>query len=152
VPQGAGGGNAEEIKKRVFRCWRQVRWEGPGWATEDPRELYGYEYAPDGWRAWLRRGELSAGTKDKGSKIIVDPTADPRRIDFHDTIQGSVWVTPCIFRFEEGKLIIIEPTAPGAQQYRKDGRYSNRPTSFTCTKENKYQKKVLVECRLYDQD
>lgn len=151
VPRDAGRGNPDEIKKRVYRCWKEVRRENADGVIDKPANLLGYEYSPDGCFSWSLQGELSGGKGDSIG-VRVDPTKDPMRIDFLVTINMKTRVTPGIFRFEEDKLVVVTATKGGYQPLREDGDYPNRPTSFTTTKENKYEKNVLVECLKYDQD
>lgn len=152
VPKGANRPDPDEVRKRVFRCWLQVRAETAGRATDDPADLCGVAITPRGTSYWLRRGELAASPIEPGMQVLVDPTAEPMRIDTVSTIDGARWVTPCIFRFEEGRLVIVQPNDPGSARFREDGNYPIRPKGFTCTKENKYGKEVLRECGMYDQD
>ncbi|MBX9627983.1 MAG: hypothetical protein K2X82_29555 [Gemmataceae bacterium] len=152
APKGAGRANPDEVRKRVFRCWLRVRAETAGRATEDPTDLCGVAITPRGTSYWLRRGELAASPIEPGMQVLVDPSTDPMRIDYVSTIDGARWVTPGIFRFEAGRLEIVQPNDPGSARFREDGNYPIRPTGFTCTKENKYGKEVLIECGMYDQD
>jgi uncharacterized protein (TIGR03067 family) len=155
VPKGATQVNVEEVKKRVYRCWKEVYRESAAGVQADPQDLFGFEFTPNGWQTWCRRGELAGLGKGPTVELRVDATANPMRIDFFTTDdQGGkkkVLVTPGIFRFEKENLVIVTSTI-GYESPRDDGEYLTRPTSFTRTKENQYQVQVLVPCDLLDQD
>ncbi|MBA4064759.1 MAG: hypothetical protein C0501_13805 [Isosphaera sp.] len=155
VPKGSTQVNVEEVKKRVYGSWKEVRRESAAGVIEDPQKLFGYSLAADGFEVWCRRGELSGLGKGPSVGVRLDPAADPMRIDFLTTREEGdekkVLVTPGIFRFDGQKLVVVTSTR-GYEAPRDDGNYPSRPTSFTRTEKNGYEKMVLESCTLYDQD
>ena len=130
----------------------EVRVEDSLGVTVDPFKLACFGYGKNELVVWGRRGELSLGHQT-GGRVLVKVDVNPMRIDFFFTASdGQDWVTPGIFKFDGDKLMVVEPTAPSAHKYREEGVYPNRPTGFTPTKANKYRKRTLVPCKLYDQD
>lgn len=143
----------DKIRAKVLRCWMEIEVEDEKGIVKDPNKLYGYRFGAEERSTWCRRGELSLGF-DKRNRVIVRPDRDPMQVDFL-SMNGQAtkfFVTPCIFKFNGERMILIEPTTGGAPYFREDGNYKNRPTSFTPTKENKYRKMTLKPCFLYDED
>lgn len=142
---------AEQI---VFQNWKEVRIETKG--KSSPGGL-GVRFGRDGDESWLLHGELSPSTPELGSKVVINADANPMQIDFVRLIKDQnkefTWVKPCIFKVENGLLVIVEPgNKLKYAEYRKDGDYAIRPIGFEATKANNYIKKILKTCQYLDQD
>jgi uncharacterized protein (TIGR03067 family) len=138
-----------EAESLVFQSWKVLAIEHNGKKTEGD---YGFRFSPDGEQVWLLQGELAPTHPDPGTKILVDASASPMRIDFVSlNAKKAFRVAPGIFMFDKGQLILIMPDG-GTSPYRKDGNYPNRPTGFEATNENKYTKRLLKKCEYLEQD
>lgn len=135
-----------EAERLVFQCWREVTVEQNG---EKKEGAFGYCFTAKGGPCWPLSGELTAGG-DEGRKILIDASTGPMRIDFVFTSGKEEWVSPCIFKFEMDRLVIVKPDR--STPFREDGNYPIRPSGFEVTKENKYTKKVLKKCEYLEQD
>jgi hypothetical protein len=133
-----------EAEHLVFQCWREVTVEQNG---EKKEGAFGHCFTSKGGPCWPLSGELTAGG-DEGRKILIDGNASPMRIDFVFTSGKEEWVSPCIFKFEMDRLVIVKPGR--STPFRKDGNYPIRPTGFEATKDN--TKKVLKKCEYLEQD
>jgi hypothetical protein len=139
----------EEVRKKFYGYWLEVEQVGQKRSNKDPDTLSGFQFAPDGWWQWGRRGELSAGLV--APVVRLDPTTDPMRVTFEANIRevpdrGRRRVKAAIGRFVGNKLHMAfgpwewaDPPAPG-----KD--YPRRPAGF----ESGYS--VLVPSVLYGTD
>ncbi len=156
---------AEKIRKQFYGCWLEIEEVSAGVRTTNPDKLNGIEFTPDKRWSWGRRGELAAGPGSLG--IRIDPTADPMRADirsegFVDSFKGGrvaredeklIRVLPCIFKFEDGKLVIAYGDGWLVEKELKKGEdYPGRPTDFTSTKENKRTVTTMKLCGKWDQD
>jgi hypothetical protein len=147
----------DEARARLFKTsWLDVKQIRAGVEIVDPDQLNGYAFTPKVSLSWGRRGELSAAPT---GTIRVDATTMPMRIDFvsEPTLDKDgnriVRVRPCIFKFEDGKLIIAgKDLWPIEQKLEKGMDYPERPRDFTSTKENKVTVQFLRPCDFYDQD
>ena len=145
--------DAKAIHKKILSgYWLEIRSESCDGMTEDPTKLSAQGFRENDHVTWSRRGELSE-SRDHKARVVVDSNTEPMQIDMvYSDQRGQEWVTPCIFKFVDGKLILVEPTSPRSVKYRKDAVYDTRPKDFLPTKENKTVKKTLTSCSLYAQD
>jgi hypothetical protein len=159
---------AEKARKRFFSEWLEIeRLEG-GTKITDPEKLFGQQFTPDGTGTWARRGELSVRPEKPGPR--VDTTVTPMRVDFFSRVRTPesaknrnafviredeimTVVHPCIFKFEDGNLVIAEgDTRVPERELKKGEDYPGRPTDFTSTKENKRTVTTMKPCSFWDQD
>jgi hypothetical protein len=153
---------AEKVRKQFYRCWLEVEEVTAGVRTTDAGKLNGNEYAPDKRWSWGRRGELAAGPGSPG--VRIDPTSDPMRAEFVDEgrsrnfggDKGDQLVTilrPCVFKFEDGNLVVAHSGAWVVEkEFKKGEDYPERPTGFKSTKENKLTVTTMKPCGKWDQD
>ena len=67
--------------------------------------------------------------------------------------KAIVRVSPCIFKFEDGKLIIAGKDLWPIERTQKDTPdYPERPRDFTPTKENQVIIRIMKPAGFYDQD
>ena len=138
-----------DVERLIFQSWKVLTIEHNGKSTEGD---YGIRFAPDGEQVWLLQGELAPTHPDHGTKILIDASASPMRIDFVSTdAKKAHRVTPGIFMFDKGQLILVTPDG-GTSPYRKDGNYPNRPKEFDATIENKYTKRIMKACEYLEQN
>ena len=147
-----------EVMARLYKTsWLEVKQIRAGVEVADPEQLNGYHYSMKGSSSWGRRGELSAAPMPAHR---IDATTQPMRIEAvsEPTLekkggQKIVRVRPCIFKFEDGMLIIAgKETWPIEQTFENGVDYPERPRDFTSTKGNKVVVQFLKPCSYYDQD
>ena len=156
---------ADKVRKRFYSGWLEIeRLEG-GVKITDPEKLSGSDFSPEQVVGWGRRGELSLWVGKPGPRI--DPTTDPMRVDFLsvgyvDSFPGGrvaredekfIRVDPCIFKFEDGNLVIAYSTSLVKERKHDKGEdYTERPKDFTSTKENKRKISIMKPSGIYIQD
>jgi uncharacterized protein (TIGR03067 family) len=142
---------------RVLRCWREVRTEewyknGKGdmvhSVVEDEVKMCAWSLDPDEVEVWDWMGELSPV---RFAGLQIDTRQEPMHLDLITKTdeKKELRVRPGIFKFEGDKLIWV--LAPETEEFRAAADYATRPTSFTPTKTNRYQRLTLVPCKKYDQ-
>ena len=155
---------ADKARKQFYQCWLEIEEVEAGVRVTDPAKLVGIEYTAEHRSAWGRRltGEMSASLEKPGPRI--DPTADPMRVEFvgrgrsrnFDGDKGDEMVNvvrPCIFKFEDGNLIIAYAERRVVEkEFKKGEDYPERPKDFTSTKENKRTVTTMKPCSFWDQD
>ncbi|MBM4071965.1 MAG: hypothetical protein FJ271_24020 [Planctomycetes bacterium] len=132
---------------------KQIR---AGKEVVDPNALNGYDFSLKRSTSWGRRGELSVGIS---GPVRIDASTQPMRIDMvgEPTLDKNnkpiVRVRACIFKFEDGQLIIAgKDLWPIDQKYEKGMDFPERPRDFTSTKENKVIVQFMKPCGYFDQD
>jgi len=145
--------DAKVIQQKILTgYWLEIRSESGDGITEDPNNLSAQGFRIDDHVTWSRRGELSE-SRDYKARVVVNSNIEPMQLDMiYSDKKSQEWVTPCIFKFLDGKLILVEPTSPRAVKFRKDGVYDSRPKDFVPTKENKTVKKTMTSSYLHAQD
>lgn len=164
LPTNGSGGDKKsptpaEVKERLFKTsWLEVKRVCAGKEVVDPEQLCCYHFSPKGSSCWGRRGELSAAPMPPHR---IDATTQPMRItavgeptlDKNNNNNRIVRVRPCIFKFEDGMLIIAgKEFWPDEQTFHKGKDYSERPRDFSSTKQNKVTVQYFRPCQYYDQD
>ncbi len=146
----------DALKKKFYRCWLEMERVDAGVTIKEPIKLYGLQFATDAYWVWNRRGgELSAGGGPPG--VRFDPTTEPMRVDIlGDTREVAPskreMIQVGICQFDGEKLILVVAPWQMLAPPEKGKDYSERPTEFKSTKENKWQMSKLKPAEFYDQD
>lgn len=154
LPAGAGPAlrafalSPKVIESKVYGSWYETKDKvvaGVPWPRHT-HEPFGWRFGRDDAVTWELGGELSTGPYLGGVKI--DTSVTPWRLDIHSrNDKGTVSVMPGIFGFEDDALVWVTEY-PGDGWCRLDpaGKYQDRPTGFTSTKDNRYARMVLRPC------
>lgn len=123
----------DEARQKFFACWLEVEQVGPKASNKDPDTLSGFQFAPDGWWQWGRRGELAAGLV--APVVRLDPTAEPMRVTLESNTRevpdrGRRRVKASIGRFDGDKLHIAFGPWEWADRPAKGKDYPGRPADF----------------------
>jgi hypothetical protein len=123
----------DEARKKFFGCWLEVEQAGGGQSNKDPNTLSGFQFAPDGWWQWGRRGELTAGLV--APVVRFDPTTDPMRVTFEGAARevpdvGRRRVKLAICKFEGDRLIMTFGPWMWADPPPEGKDYPQRPRDF----------------------
>jgi hypothetical protein len=138
------------LEKALFRCWREETCTKSGRVLHQPCDMICWHFAADEMEVWEYSGDLSPAKLPW--EVRIDPTRRPMRLDIICQRGPRPTVSPGIFKFEAGQLVWMTPSMDGQWPVlNPSGEYVSRPTAFTSTPANGYDKRVLAPCALYEQ-
>jgi hypothetical protein len=138
------------LEKAVFHCWREETCAKAGRLLHQPCDMNCWRFAAEEMEVWEYSGDLSPAKLPW--EVRIDATRRPMRLDIICLRGARPTVLPGIFKIEGGRLVWVTPSMD--EQWpalNPSGEYVSRPTAFTSTPANGYDKRILAPCALYEQ-